>query len=60
MLLDDGSVGGRQRRHLAVRHVRHAEAAADVEMLELVPVGEQLFGQLAHQPEGVAERLEIA
>ena len=39
--------------------IRHAEAAADVEMLDLVAVADQRLGQLAHQAEGVAERLEI-
>ena len=57
--LDDRRIGGRVGRRLVVVAVGNAEAAAEIDMRDAVPVGAQHAHEVGEQREGIAERLEL-
>ena len=58
VLPDDLGIGGRKRRRRLVVAIGDAEPAAEIDMLDRVPVGAKLHDQLGDQPEGVVEGLQ--
>ena len=57
--LDHRRIGGRIGRRLVVLAIGNAEAAAEIDMLDVMAVGAQRAHEVGEQREGVVERLQI-
>ncbi len=58
-LFDDARIFVRMRRHVVATLVGHAEAAAEVDVIDGVAIGAQRADQFAHECEGAPEWIEI-